>query len=87
MLPKKSTTLDAEEKVVPIDKADGRREAGRYKPSNGIKIKPAPPPQTALKENAITAQEKMRMSDSAINTRKLPTNPVFSLEISVKKFS
>jgi len=59
---KKSHTRESDEKVVPIERAAGSLEAGRYNPITGISRRPAPPPQTALNEKAIIAVTNMIMS-------------------------
>ena len=60
------TILDAEEESVPMVREAGICEEGTNMPRAGINRSPAPPPQTALKENATNAQTNKKIIDRII---------------------
>ena len=51
--------LELELEKVPIESAAGTCDIGSKAPNIGINIKPGPPPQSALSENARNAHKKM----------------------------
>lgn len=62
----KKTNLEAELVNVPMDIAAGTWTIGNIRPRIGISIRPAPPPQMALIENAIKLTINMIINNIVI---------------------
>ena len=70
---------EADEAHVPIESAAGTCAIGKNAPNTGIIIRLAPPPQTALSENARKARKKRSIKMS------LFTKQVYSLTLNTIK--
>jgi len=72
MLRRNATNRDTALVAVPIESAAGTALAGSTWPRIGIKITPAPPPQTVLSRNAATAVKKMKKAMGDILPTRAP---------------